>query len=90
MWFDTIHRCTVLSVVLKPTIPPERFWSLLVVCSITWSDCTLLNALRSYQLRTLYRCLGVSFLDFVVCINCKLNDGCSFACHMRASKTALN
>ena len=43
IWFDTIHRCTILSEWLKPTIPPEPFWSLLMVCSISWSDDTLLK-----------------------------------------------
>ena len=54
-------------------------WNFLIFC-----------VLRSYQLITLYRCLGVPFPDFVVRINCKFNDGSSFACQMRAFKAALN
>ena len=95
IWFDTIHCCTVLSEILKPTIPPTHFglcwWFVqlpgrMVPC---WNF-LIFFALRSYQLYTLYRCLGVSFPDFIVCINCKLNNGCSFACHIRASKAVLN
>ena len=43
MWLDIILRGAVLSEVLKPTIHPEPFCSLFIVCSITCFDATLLN-----------------------------------------------
>ena len=72
MWLDKTHRCIDPLDVGLPIVPLGHFWSLFMVCSMTWSGGSIVN-FSFVARRETFAIVGVNFESFVDYISSNWN-----------------